>query len=146
MSLLATIRSSLMPPDNLTVGELAKATATKAVTIRYYEQIGLLPAASRSSSGYRLYNDEQRTRLLFIRRSRGLGFSVEDIRELLGLADRREASCSAVDSKVQGQLEQVRLRIADLRNLEAELQRLSDCCQGGVIENCRIIETLSNRS
>ncbi len=146
MSLLATIRSSLMPPDTLSIGALAKATATKAVTIRYYEQIGLLPAASRSSSGYRLYNDEQRTRLLFIRRSRGLGFSVEDIRELLGLADRREASCSAVDSKVQGQLEQVRLRIADLRNLEAELQRLSDCCQGGVIENCRIIETLSDRS
>jgi DNA-binding transcriptional MerR regulator len=128
-----------------TVGALAKATDTKAVTIRYYEQLGLLPSAGRSPSGYRYYKDEERDRLLFIRRSRSLGFSLDDIRELLGFADRRDASCAEVDAKVEAQLEQVRIRIRDLRGLEAELQRLNLCCQGGVIEQCRIIESLSKR-
>ena len=135
-----------MNAPTYTIGALAKLTDTKAVTIRYYEQSGLLPSAGRSPSGYRFYTDEERNRLLFIRRSRALGFSVDDIRDLLGLADRRDASCAAVDAKVQGQLQQVRIRIQDLRGLEAELTRLSVCCQGGVIEQCRIIESLSNRS
>lgn len=146
MKVLATIRSSEMSAATYTVGALAKATDTKAVTIRYYEQSGLLPSAGRSPSGYRFYTDEERNRLLFIRRSRALGFSLDDIRELLGLADRRDASCAAVDAKVEGQLEQVRMRIRDLQGLEAELTRLSVCCQGGVIEQCRIIESLSSRS
>lgn len=128
-----------------TVGALAKATDTKSVTIRYYEQLGLLPSAGRSPSGYRFYTDEERNRLLFIRRSRALGFSLDDIRELLGLADRRDASCAGVDAKIKGQLEQVRMRIRDLQGLEAELEHLNVCCQGGVIEQCRIIESLSHR-
>lgn len=128
-----------------TIGALAKTTDTKAVTIRYYEQLGLLPSAGRSPSGYRYYTNEERDRLLFIRRSRSLGFSLDDIRELLGFADRRDASCEGVDAKVEAQLEQVRIRIRDLRGLEAELQRLNLCCQGGVIEQCRIIESLSKR-
>lgn len=127
-----------------TIGKLAKATDTKAVTIRYYERLGLLPTADRTASGYRLYTGAERDRLLFIRRSRALGFSLADIRELLGLADRRDASCAAVDAKVDEQLNQVRLRIHDLRALETELERLSACCQGSVIEECRIIETLSD--
>lgn len=125
-----------------TVGQLARATGTKAVTIRYYEQIGLLPSASRNASGYRQYSAEDRDRLLFIRRSRALGFSLSDIRDLLGLADHRQASCAAVDAKVAEQLEQVRVRIRDLQGLEQELERLLSCCQGGVIDECRIIESL----
>ena len=132
-----------MVSTTYTVGALAKATDTKAVTIRYYEQMGLLFPAGRSASGYRMYTDRERNRLLFIRRSRSLGFSVEDVRELLSLADRREAPCAAVDTKVLGHLEAVRSRITDLQGLEAELQRLTSCCQGGVIEDCRIIESLS---
>jgi len=135
-----------MTTSTYTVGALAKATDTKAVTIRYYEQSGLLPSAGRSPSGYRFYTDEERNRLLFIRRSRALGFSLDDIRELLGLADRRYASCSGVDAKVKEQLEQVRMRIRDLEGLKVELERLTVCCQGGVIEQCRIIESLSSRS
>src|SRR3546814_10499211 len=135
-----------METANYTVGQLAKATDTKAVTIRYYEGLGLLPSVSRSASGYRLYRDEQRYRLLFIRRCRALGFSLDDIRELLDLADQREASCATVDIKVDEQLEQVRMRIRDLRGLETELERLSTCCQGGVIDQCRIIESLSSRA
>ena len=117
-----------MTTSTYTVGALAKATDTKAVTIRYYEQSGLLPSAGRSPSGYRFYTDAERNRLL------------------LGLADRRDASCSGVDAKVKEQLEQVRMRIRDLEGLKVELERLTVCCQGGVIEQCRIIESLSSRS
>jgi DNA-binding transcriptional MerR regulator len=113
------------------------------VTIRYYEKIGLLPKATRSESGYRLYSEEDHSRLLFIRRSRGLGFSLDDIRELLSLADRQQESCAGVDAKVEQQLVQVRSRLKDLHAMEHELERLSACCDGGVIMDCRIIETLS---
>jgi DNA-binding transcriptional MerR regulator len=125
------------------VGQLAAATDTKPVTIRYYEKAGVLPSASRNASGYRQYSSADRDRLLFIRRSRALGFSLDDIAELLGLADHSRDSCAAVDAKVQVQLEQVRRRISDLRAIEAELERLSACCDGGVIGECRIIESLS---
>ncbi|UVE16524.1 helix-turn-helix domain-containing protein [Pseudomonas sp. LS44] len=134
-----------MNATTFTVGKLARATDTKAVTIRYYEQLGLLPSAARNASGYRQYTEEERDRLLFIRRSRALGFSLDDIRQLLGFADHRQASCAAVDAKVAEQLDQVRLRIRDLQGLEQELQRLLSCCHGGMIEECRIIESLSQR-
>jgi DNA-binding transcriptional MerR regulator len=128
-----------------TIGQLARSSDTKAVTIRYYEQIGLLPAVKRNSSGYRVYSEAERDRLLFIRRGRALGFSLDDVRELLELADHRQASCAAVDAKVEAHLEQVRERLRDLQGLEQELQRLLSCCQGGVIEECRIIDSLSRQ-
>ena len=132
-----------MSMTTFTVGQMARATDTKAVTIRYYEQLGLLPSAARNASGYRQYTEEERDRLLFIRRSRALGFSLKDISQLLGFSDHRQASCAAVDAKVAEQLEQVRTRIRDLQSLEQELQRLLSCCKGGVIDECRIIESLT---
>lgn len=132
-------------PAAYRVGQLAEATQTKAVTIRYYERIGLLPSAGRTPAGYRLYTDREKNRLLFIRRSRALGFSLDDIRELLSLADRREASCAALDARVDEQLEKVRLRLRHLQAMEHELERLSTCCEGGLISDCRIVETLSGR-
>lgn len=135
-----------MSKKSYTVGQLAQDTGIKPVTIRYYEKIGLLPQASRSEAGYRLYSKADHSRLLFIRRSRGLGFSLDDIRELLSLADRQQESCAGVDAKVEQQLEQVRSRLNDLRAMEQELERLSQCCEGGVIMDCRIIETLSGET
>lgn len=129
-----------------TVGQLAAHTDIKSVTIRYYEKIGLLPEATRSESGYRLYSEADHLRLLFIRRSRRLGFSLDDIRELLSLADRQQDSCAGVDAKVEQQLEQVRSRLKDLHAMEKELERLSACCEGGVIMDCRIIDTLSGET
>lgn len=127
-----------------TVGQLARATDTKAVTIRYHEQLGPLPSASRHASGYRQYREE-RDRLLFIRRSRALGFSLDDIRQLRGFADHRQASGTEVDAKDAEQLDQVILCIRDLQGLEQqELQCLLSCCHGG-IEECRIIESLSQQ-
>ena len=132
-----------MTTTTYTVGALAKATDTKTVTIRYYEQQGLLPSVTRTPSGYRQYTVSDRDRLLFICRSRALGFSLDDVHELLGFADHPDASCASVDAKVAAQLEQVQARIRDLQSLEQELLRLSACCAGGVIQECRIIESLS---
>ncbi|WP_228339782.1 MerR family transcriptional regulator [Marinobacter sp. F3R08] len=132
-----------MSEKSYTVGRLADHTGIKPVTIRYYEKIGLLPKATRSTSGYRLYSEADQSRLLFIRRSRRLGFSLDDIRELLSLTDRQQESCARVDAKVEQQLIQVRSRLNDLRAMEQELERLSACCEGGVIMDCRIVDTLS---
>ena len=150
MRAIVTIGSSNMTTGqgnstSYTIGLLSKATDTKAVTIRYYEGLSLLRPAARTAAGHRLYTDKELDRLLFIRRSRALGFSLDDIRGLLGLADRREASCAALDAKVEEQLEQVRMRLRDLRAMERELERLSACCEGGVINDCRIVESLSGR-
>lgn len=126
------------------IGALARATDTKAATIRYYEGLGLLSPPPRTAAGYRIYCEADRARLRFIRRCRALGFSLDDVRELLGLADRQGAACAAVDAKVEGQLAQVRARIRDLRALEKELQHLrAGCSGGGLIHDCRIIESLS---
>lgn len=133
-----------MGTEGLTVGQLAAATETKAVTIRYYERQGLMRSPPRSRSGYRIYGQADLDRLLFIRRSRHLGFSLEGIRELLDLTDRTDAPCADVDARVAEHLDQVRERLRQLRALERELQRLSRCCEGGgVIRDCRIIESLS---
>jgi DNA-binding transcriptional MerR regulator len=128
------------------IGALARATDTKAVTIRYYEGLGLLAPAARTAAGYRSYSDADRARLQFIRRCRALGFTLGDVRELLSLADREEAPCAAVDAKVEAQLSQVQKRIQNLRALEKELNHLRSCCSGdGRIDECRIIESLSER-
>lgn len=133
-----------MAGNEYRVGQLAQASKTKAVTIRYYESRGLMRKPPRNSSGYRIYSDVDLDRLLFIRRSRKLGFSVKSVHELLDLADRIDAPCGEVDARVQQQLTDVQKRLAQLRTLEAELQRLSACCEGrGVIRDCRILETLS---
>lgn len=125
-----------------TIGQLAKATDAKTVTIRYYEKEGLLPKSPRSPSGYRLYTAAERDRLLFVRRARALGFSLDEVRELLGLADRQQAPCYTVDNLVSEHLRQVQQRLSDLRTLEAELQRLLASCHGGTISECLIIEAL----
>ncbi|NYT37094.1 MerR family transcriptional regulator [Allopusillimonas soli] len=128
------------------IGQLARATGVKPVTIRYYERVGLLPMVSRNASGYRKYSEAARNRLLFIRRCRALGFGLDDIRELLELAGLHEDSCARVDGKVAAQLDQVRVRIHDLQDLERELERLLSNCHGGIIDECRIIESLSRRA
>ena len=127
-----------------TVGQLAKASQTKAVTIRYYERCGLIRNPPRSGGGYRLYNATDLGRLLFIRRTRHLGFSLESVRQLLELADQVDAPCADVDAKVLQHLGDVQERLTQLRTLETELQRLSICCAGGgEIRDCRIIDALS---
>lgn len=133
----------MMNNSSFSIGQLAKAADTKAATIRYYEQMGLLSSAARTDAGYRIYTTSERDRLLFIRRARSLGFTLDDIKELLGFADQRDSSCDVVDAKVGEQLAQVRARIRDLSALQTELERLSGSCKGGAIGQCQIIGALS---
>ena len=129
--------------DGTSIGDLAKATGTKVVTIRYYEKIGLLPEPPRTSGNYRAYDAKHKERLHFIRRCRDLGFTLEQVRELLDLSKKTDRDCAAVDRLALDHLAEIERKIADLKRLEKELRRLSDCCQGGRIGDCRIIEALS---
>src|SRR4030088_1328640 len=89
------------------IGDLARATDTKVETIRYYERIGLLPPPARTSGNYRAYGAEQLNRLSFIPRARDLGFSIEQVRTLLDLANEKDRSCGAVDAIAREHLAEV---------------------------------------
>ena len=129
--------------QRLTIGHLAKATATKVETIRYYEQAGLLPIPTRTEGNYRLYTPEHLNRLSFIRRARDLGFSIEQVKALLGLSDQKDRPCEAVDIIAREHLAEVDRKLRDLKALRKELDRLIRQCGCGTIAECRIIEALS---
>lgn len=130
----------------LSIGKLAQATGVKVPTIRYYEQIGLLPEAGRSAGNQRLYGRDTQDRLAFIRHARELGFPLDAIRDLLSLSDRPDQSCAAVDDIAKAQLKAVQARIGRLKALEAELHRMIDQCACGTIKDCRVIETLGDHA
>ena len=127
------------------IGELARTTSTKVETIRFYEKIGLLPEPGRTSANYRDYGAAHLARLSFIRRARDLGFSLDQIRTLLALSDDRSQSCEAIDAIAKEHRVEVERKIADLRSLKKELDRMIDQCDCGDVANCRIIESLSPR-
>jgi len=129
--------------QHFSIGDLAKATETKVETIRYYERIGLLPEPGRTSGNYRSYSDEHLGRLSFVRRARDLGFSIEQVRALLGLSDQRDRSCATVDAIARVHLDEVDRKISDLKKLRRELGALMKQCDHGTIANCRIIEALA---
>ncbi|MFV1441649.1 helix-turn-helix domain-containing protein [Phaeobacter sp. JH18-32] len=130
----------------LTIGTLGKRTGTKVQTIRYYEEIGLMPEAGRTAGGQRRYGESDLDRLSFIRHARQLGFGLEAIRELLNLADHPGQSCSHADSIAQRQLKDVADRIARLEALQTELQRMIRECAGGTVAECRVLEVLRDHS
>lgn len=131
--------------NSLHIGDLARATDTKVVTIRYYEQAGLLPAASRSASNYRTYGKPDLERLAFIRRARDLGFSLEQIRSLLSLANHRSRSCAEVDRLTRLHLKEIDDKIADLVRLQGELRQTIGDCRNNTIADCRILKAFSAR-
>ena len=127
----------------MSIGELARATGTKAETIRYYERIGLLPRPARTESNYRTYGVADLARLSFIRRARSLGFGIEQIGALLDLSDNRERSCAAVDELAQQHLSTVESKIADLTALRRELSDVIGQCRRGTIAECQILDALA---
>ncbi len=120
------------------------STATKVETVRYYERIGLLPTTARTAGNYRAYSRPHVERLSFIRRARALGFSIEQVRELLSLADDRSRSCEAVDELARAHLATVERKRADLAALGRELQALIGQCHSGTIAECRVIQALAD--
>jgi MerR family mercuric resistance operon transcriptional regulator len=127
------------------IGSLSRRTGTNVETIRYYERVGLLPAPPRSAGGYRLYANEHVKRLTFIRRARALGFSIDEVRTLLRLADERKRPCAEVRVVAEAHLTDVRAKLADLRRMERVLKATVARCAGGRRGDCPVIETLYRR-
>lgn len=126
----------------LSIGGLGRATGTKAETIRYYERIGLLPRTGRTAGNYRVYAPSHVERMNFIRRARGLGFSLDQVRSLLSVADNPSQPCESVDAIAQHHLQEVDRKIADLDALRTELRQLLEQCRHGTVADCRILEAL----
>jgi Cu(I)-responsive transcriptional regulator len=132
-----------MEPATLAIGQLARATGTKVETIRFCKKIGLLPEPARTEGNYRVYTGEHLGRLSFIRQARDLGFPLDQVRELLELADDRDRPCGAIDAIASAHRAEVERKIRDLQALKAELDSLIDQCSCGTVAECRIIEALS---
>ena len=124
------------------ISEAAAASGCHLETIRYYERIELMPSPGRTGSGYRAYSAADVDRLRFITRGRDLGFSLEEIRSLLGLAQDPALSCAEVDMVARQHLHDIRARIADLQRMATELERTIGSCRGGERGTCTILETL----
>jgi len=125
----------------LTIGKAAARTGCHIETIRFYEKERLLPRPERSGGGHRLYTADLVGRLTFIRRSRELGFSIDEIRELLSVVDR-QVSCARVKAIAEEHLGDIRVKIRDLRRMERTLGDLAGRCSGRVVPDCPIIEAL----
>ena len=130
----------------LSIGALARRAGTKVQTIRYYEQIGLIPPPERTAGNQRVYGRVQVQRLEFIRHGRELGFGLDAIRELLELSDQPGRSCVEADRIACQQLEAVESRITRLAALAQELRRMIQQCRCGTVADCRVIEVLADHS
>ncbi|MBB4008587.1 MerR family transcriptional regulator [Allorhizobium taibaishanense] len=131
---------------DIAIGEAARISGVKVPTIRYYEQVGLLPQPPRTDGNRRLYSQAQLQRLTFIRHARELGFEVDAIRTLLDLQDKPGQSCSPADSIARRRLADVEERIERLMALKAELERMITGCSHGTIAECRVIEVLADHA
>ncbi len=126
----------------LTRGQLASQTGCNIETIRYYENVGLMPPARRTANGYRIYGPADVQRLNFILRCRRLGLPLDGVRDLLAFVDDNTYTCADIKRLVAGHLRQVRARIAELETMQASLERLIGACTGEAAPSCAIIEEL----
>lgn len=129
-------------PKGLQRAELARRTGANLETVRYYEKVGLLPPPPRTASGYRSYDDAHEQRLGFVLRARELGFSLDEIRALLRLADEREQPCAEASRLAVTHLADVRAKIADLKRMERVLKDVVAQCGDGTRPDCPLIESL----
>jgi DNA-binding transcriptional MerR regulator len=132
---------------DLKIGTLAERTGTNAPTVRYYEEIGLLPSADRQAGGQRVYGDADVKRLTFIRRCREFGFSIDQVRSLLALVQDPKSSCMHARDLAQEHLTAVRAKLAELKALERSIAAfVANCdasCAGGAGPDCVILDDLS---
>ena len=126
----------------LTRGVVAARTGCHIETVRYYERIGLLPPPPRTEGGHRLYDEDLLRRLNFICRSRELGFTIEEVRDLLGLVDGGGYTCAEVKEITLDHLRNVRVKIADLRRLERVLKEMVAKCEAEEVPECPVIDAL----
>ena len=126
------------------IGDLSRRTGVKVPTIRYYEQMGLVSPAHRSEGNQRRYEKADLERLAFIRHARDLGFDIPAIRDLIALSTHPDMPCAGADRIAENHLAAVREKIAKLRKLEHELERIVSHCSGDSVEDCYVIRALSH--
>lgn len=129
---------------SMNIGEAAKASGVSAKMIRHYESVGLFPEAARTESGYRQYTDKEVGTLRFIRQSRDLGFSVEQIRELLALWQNRRRPSRQVKALAQAHIRELEEKLKELQAMKATLEHLVHSCHGDERPDCPIIESLES--
>ncbi len=127
----------------MNIGEAARASGVSAKMIRHYESVGLVPSAARTDAGYRQYGDKDLGTLRFIRRSRDLGFSIEQIRALLGLWQDRRRPSREVKALAEEHIRELDEKLRELQAMKATLAHLVHCCHGDDRPDCPIIETLA---
>lgn len=127
------------------IGQLSNKTGVKVPTIRYYEQIGLIAPPERTAGNQRRYSQDGFARLSFIRHSRDLGFSLDDTREFLELSEHPDRQCCDAHDIATRHLTALREKIAKLKRLEKELERISNC-KAGKLGDCAVLETLADHS
>lgn len=130
----------------MNIGEVAAETGVTAKSIRYYESIDLIPAAERTKAGYRQYGERDVQILRFIKRSRGLGFSVAQVAELLSLYQDRSRASGEVKGIVEARLSDVELKISQLESIRATLRKLADRCHGDERPDCPILDEFAGIS
>lgn len=130
--------------QEVSIGEAARISGVKVPTIRYYEQIGLLPQAHRTEGNRRYFGTIDLRRLAFIRHARELGFEIDAIRALLTLQDDPNQPCATADAIAKIRLAEVERRIQSLTALKAELELMIEGCSHGRVAECRVIEVLAD--
>ena len=130
--------------QNISIGEASRLSGVKVPTIRYYEQIGLLPAPPRTEGNRRTYDADDARRLRFIRHARELGFDVTAIRTLLTLQEDPNQTCATADGIAKARLIEVEQRIASLTALKAELEVMIESCRRNCMGECRVIKVLAD--
>ena len=128
----------------LSRGELARCTGVNSETIRYFERIGILSTPPRTEGGHRVYDEGHVRTLSFVRRARGLGFAPDEVRAILDLGGPGKACCAEVQDIAERHLEQVRVKIADLLEIERLLAATIERCSGGSDPDCAVIDMIEH--
>lgn len=128
----------------MNIGQAATASGVSAKMVRYYESIGLIKATARTDSGYRIYGDKDLHMLRFIKRARNLGFSLEQIRDLLSLWQNEDRASADVKKIALGHVAELNKRIRELTEMRDTLSTLASCCHGDDRPDCPILETLES--
>lgn len=130
----------------MNIGAAAKAAGLPIKTVRYYADIGLVIPSGRSDTGYRQYTDTELRKLIFVRRSRSFGFTVDQTRELLSLYEDRNRSSADVKRIATGRLEDIEAKMTELKALHSELSHLVETCRGDGRPDCPIIEGFASNA
>ena len=126
----------------MNIGEIAKRANLPTKTVRYYADVGLVKPIGRSGAGYRTYDDKALRKLIFVRRSRAMGFSIEECRKLLGLYEDQGRASAEVREIAQHHLTEVDEKLKELKKLQKELSMLVKSCRGDSRPDCPIIDAL----